>query len=107
MNPAEYDITCDKCGGSHIDWSEYEHMIWCRDCKIDTKGTEGIFGGPIPYQVSKMLGISFDKFDLKRKIILKEKIVGNKIVWRAERKKGGKDGTMPKMQNNECREKSL
>jgi len=23
--PAEFEMTCDKCGGSNITWSEYEH----------------------------------------------------------------------------------
>jgi len=45
--PTAYEISCDKCNGSNITWSEYEKMIWCYDCEIDTEGNGGIFNGPI------------------------------------------------------------
>jgi len=67
MKPTAYEISCDLCGGSNIEWSEFEHMIWCYDCEKDTPGNEGIFDGPIPVEVCKMLGISFDKINLKTK----------------------------------------
>ncbi len=82
QEPNTYEISCDKCGGSNITWSEYEHKIWCYDCKIDTRGNEGIFGGPIPLEVSKMLGISFDRYYFKDKKIREIKIVGNRITYR-------------------------
>ena len=71
MNPASYEITCDKCGGSNVEWSEYEHMIWCYHCQIDTKGTEGIFGGPIGWGIAQLLGISFNRWDMKKQKITK------------------------------------
>jgi hypothetical protein len=71
QNPREYEITCDKCGGVNIEWSEFEAHIWCYECKIDTKGTEGVFGGPIPIEAAKILGMSFDRYDMVNKCLLK------------------------------------
>lgn len=70
-------MRCDKCWsgelddrtGTNITWSEYEHKIWCYDCKIDTKGFGGVFDGPIPIQASYLLGITFDRFNLETKQI--------------------------------------
>lgn len=71
QNPKEYCIECDKCHGTNIEWSEYEHRIWCYDCKIDTLGTEGVFGGPIPVVTSAILGMSFDRWDMVNKVLLR------------------------------------
>jgi len=71
MDPAEYEIECDHCDGTNIAWSEFEHMIWCYDCKIDTKGFGGIFSGPIPVKTAEMMGISFDRIRLKDQKVLK------------------------------------
>jgi hypothetical protein len=78
QKPWEYEIECDRCGGRNIEWSEYEKHIWCYDCKVDTKGTEGVFGGPIPIQAAAILGMDFRRFDLKsKKIILEPKEADN------------------------------
>ncbi len=85
QQPTAYEISCDKCGGSNITWSEFEHMIWCFDCKIDTCGTGGIFDGPIPLEVSKMFGISFDRIDLKTRKIKRMMITKTgKLIWRSK-----------------------
>lgn len=65
QSPMVYGIECDLCNGSHIAWSEFEHMIWCFKCERDTKGTAGIFGGPIPIGAAQMMGIRFDRVNLK------------------------------------------
>jgi hypothetical protein len=65
QNPTSFEIKCDLCGGTNITWSEFEKKIWCYDCKKDTKGTEGIFGGPIPVKGCMFMGISFDKINLR------------------------------------------
>ncbi len=65
QHPTVYEISCDKCQGTNIDWSEYEHRIWCYDCKIDTVGNEGVFSGPIPMGLSELMGIWFDRIYLK------------------------------------------
>jgi hypothetical protein len=82
MKPTTYEIVCDKCGGPNIAWSEFEGLVWCFDCKIDTRGSDGIFDGPIPLEIAKMFGISFDRFYLKNKSIIKMEIVGNKLIWK-------------------------
>jgi hypothetical protein len=71
MEPYLYDIECDLCHGTRITWSEFEHRVWCFDCEEDTKGTDGIFGGPIPIGAATMMGLSFDKIRIRDNTILK------------------------------------
>lgn len=75
LNPSRYEISCDKCQGTHIEWSEYEGLIWCYDCKIDTRGNEGIFSGPIPLEAAKLLlgKGCFDKVNLETGEIIERK----------------------------------
>ena len=82
QKPVKYEIKCDKCEGINIEWSEYEGMIWCYDCEIDTKGTGGIFDGPIPIQAAAMFGISFDRINLETNKLEKCEMEGNKVVWK-------------------------
>ncbi len=73
MNPKMYDIQCSICGGVDITWSEYESHIWCFNCQKDiflTGYTCGIFSGPIPVEVSNMLGIKFDRINLQHNEII-------------------------------------
>ena len=84
QKPAEYSIHCDKCGGDNIEWSEYEHKIWCYDCKIDTDGDGGIFDGPIPLGCSQLLGISFNRINLKKNRVEYPRVVGHKIKYFAK-----------------------
>lgn len=65
LKPDQFSIKCDICGGTNIHWSEYEHLIWCYDCEKDTKGTGGIFDGPIPVKVCELMGIVFDKYNIE------------------------------------------
>lgn len=85
QKPAQYEITCDKCGGSNIEWSEYEHKIWCYDCKIDTDGNGGIFDGPIPIGITDMLGISLARLYLKDKIIRYPIVRGHRVIYTKNR----------------------
>ena len=71
QHPYVYDIECDKCAGTNITWSEYEKMIWCFDCEIDTLGTSGIFDGPIPVGLCEDLGIKFDRIRLSDNKLIK------------------------------------
>jgi len=82
MQPVAYEIACDLCGGTNITWSEWEHKIWCFSCQKDTRGSGGIFDGPIPIELCKELGISFDRIYLKSKKIKKMIVEGDKIKWR-------------------------
>jgi hypothetical protein len=84
LPPSAYDVFCDKCGGGNTYWSEYEHKIWCFDCQIDTDGTLGVFGGPIPLHAAYMLGLTFDRFNLETKQIDKlnlDSAKGKELVW--------------------------
>ena len=64
MTPPSYEITCDVCGGSHLDWSEFERMVWCYDCHNDTPGEGSLFNGPLPLRLCIELGFSFDRRDI-------------------------------------------
>ena len=73
QQPYIYDIECPLCGKRNITWSEFEYHIWCYDCEKDIwipRRYAGIFGGPIPIEVSKMMGISFDRINLKTQEIV-------------------------------------
>ena len=85
MKPFEYSMRCDKCKGTNIEWSEYEHMIWCYDCKIDTEGEGGIFDGPIPWMSAKLIGLSFARLYLKDKVVKYPVIREHKIIWTKKR----------------------
>jgi hypothetical protein len=80
QDPQEYEIECTKCGGHNLEWSEYEGLIWCQDCRDDVKGTEGVFGGPISIEVATMLGMSFDKWDMTNKCLLRYDIKEQKYI---------------------------
>jgi len=79
--PTTYEISCDICSGHNITWSEFTGCIWCYDCQKDTPGSNSIFDGPIPYEVTKLVGISFDRIDLKTGKRLYMKIKDGKILW--------------------------
>ena len=70
QKPTNYEILCDRCKGRNIEWSEFEGHIWCYDCEVDTKGTQGIFDGIISIGVCKALGISLDIYDMEKKKIV-------------------------------------
>ena len=100
QSPVKYDIRCDKCGGTHIAWSEYEHMIWCYDCEIDTGGTEGIFDGPIPIGVMGIFGITFDRYYFKSGAVCREVIAKDgRLVYR-------KRGSVTVQYKNKCNDDS-
>ena len=85
MKPAAYSVHCDKCEGTNIEWSEYEHMIWCYDCEIDTEGFPGIFDGPIPWGISQILGISFDRWNMElQRVEYLQHSDDGKLVWLPE-----------------------
>ena len=81
MHPSAYEISCNLCGGE-VEWSEFEHMVWCWRCLKDVPGNPGIFGGPIPIEACEILGISLDKIDLKTGKRLYMKVKENKVVWK-------------------------
>ena len=95
MKPQAYEISCDICGGSNIDWSEFEHLIWCYDCQKDTPGNGGVFDGPIPIGVCELLGLSFDKVDMQTGKRLHLHINSSRrVTW--EEKNNERDRTIKK-----------
>ncbi|HRZ18626.1 MAG TPA: hypothetical protein P5136_01090 [Methanofastidiosum sp.] len=82
LEPTAFDMRCDRClglgtknpkdlssgVGTNIWWSEYERLIWCYDCKIDTLGFAGIFTGPIPIHFASMI-TPFHRFNMITKEI--------------------------------------
>ena len=59
-------------GEAHpITWSEYEGMLWCFKCQIDTKGFGGIFDGPIPMGVTEMIigPLCFHRYYMEKKAV--------------------------------------
>lgn len=73
QSPSVYEVFCDLCGGNNTTWSEFEKHIWCFDCKKDTIGTLGIFDGPIPIKCCNIMGIRFDRINIKTGKIMKQK----------------------------------
>ena len=71
-SPVSMELTCPKCNGVNITWSEWEKHIWCYDCNLDVEYKSGF--GPVPVQLASMLGI-----DLRRYNIESGEIVPNEI----------------------------
>ena len=81
QNPKKYEISCDLCGGNNIEWSEFAGMIWCYDCKKDTRGNGGVFDGPIPINAAGFFGLTFDRYYFKENEVRRYEIRGNKIKY--------------------------
>jgi hypothetical protein len=79
--PGAYEVYCNLCGGE-VEWSEYEHLVWCWRCLKDVPGSGGIFDGPIGVELCKILGISFDRIDLETGKRLRMQTEGDELVWR-------------------------
>ncbi len=75
QNPTVYEMSCDICGGRNVTWSEFEHLIWCFDCKKDTPGNKGIFDGPIALGLCAIMGIYFDRISIRTGKVSKFSIV--------------------------------
>lgn len=75
QKPISYDIVCPLCGKGNITWSEFETHIWCYSCEQDVYvplNESGIFSGPIPWQMTHMLGINFGRINLETHAILED-----------------------------------
>ena len=108
-HPTRYDIRCDQCWdgdlngtGTNIDWSEYEHMIWCYDCKKDLPGFSGVFDGPIPMHISEMLGVSFNRMYFKSGKMFKPVTAkdGRRVVYRQCGKEDRKKFTLVRFKDD-------
>ena len=94
MDPAEYEIECDHCDGTNIAWSEFKHMIWCYDCKIDTKGFGRLLMDKMKYILTILIVILITgctnkqvKYDIQnlktntRDLLEYEAINTRQLVW--------------------------
>ena len=63
--------------------AEWDRLIWCYDCEIDTRGNGGIFDGPVPIGVCEILGISFDKLDIAsgKRLYMRLDEENGKVLW--------------------------
>lgn len=80
--PRAYEVYCDLCNNRYVEWSEFQGHVWCWRCLKDTRGTGGVFDGPIPIQCAEIMGMCFDRVDLKTGQRLKPEIEGGKIVYK-------------------------
>jgi hypothetical protein len=81
QQPREYEIALHTCGDKTPEWSEFKDHLWCGKCQVDFVPEHwGIFEGPVPVNACKMLGISFDRFNLETGVVepfvIEEKRVG-------------------------------
>ena len=64
--PSAYEISPCSCGNANTQWSEWQYRLWCDKCEKDfIPDHGGLFDGPIAVEVCRMLGISFDRFNLE------------------------------------------
>ena len=65
MRPEEYSMSGCECGNTDPDWSEFEKHLWCKFCAKDfIPAHGGLFNGPIPIEVCRLMGTRFDQVDL-------------------------------------------
>lgn len=70
QKPSVFEVAPCDCGNYDTQWSEFKGHLWCSKCEKDfIPEHNGILDGPIPVNVCKMLGISFDRINLETNII--------------------------------------
>lgn len=71
--PSVYQIEPHDCGNAKIEWSEWKGLLWCSKCNVDFVPRHwGILDGPIPINLANMMGIRFDRYDLKKNTVLRQ-----------------------------------
>lgn len=66
QQPKDYGMAMHGCGHSDPEWSEWKEHLWCPVCKVDFIPIHsGLFDGPIGVYACEMMGIVFDRFNLK------------------------------------------
>lgn len=64
--PSDYEIAPCSCGNTDTQWSEFKGQLWCAKCEKDfTPVHSGVFDGPICVDVCRLMGIRFDRINLK------------------------------------------
>lgn len=62
-NPIYFDLSCAKCGGDNIEWSEYEKHIWCYDCEEDIEYEPCAV--IVPTELAYILGIDYRRYNIE------------------------------------------
>lgn len=71
--PWVYEVAPCPCGNTKTQWSEWRGMLWCGDCRKDfVPEHNGIFDGPIPLGCANLMGIRFDRYDLRKRRIVRQ-----------------------------------
>jgi hypothetical protein len=64
--PSDYEMSPCPCGNADTEWSEWKNHLWCPKCQKDfIPEHKGVFDGPIPIEVAKLLGMDFRRVDLE------------------------------------------
>lgn len=70
--PGVYGIDSHFCGTAVL-WSEWKAHCWCPLCKIDfIPERNGVFDGPIPLGAANLMGIRFDRINLKTQKLVRQ-----------------------------------
>jgi len=71
--PSFFCIEGHDCGNCNLQWSEWKNHVWCDKCKMDFIPKHwGILDGPIPLGLANMMGIRFDRIDLKKNKLIRQ-----------------------------------
>lgn len=66
QQPKVHEMASCFCGNEDTQWSEYAKHLWCDKCQKDFIPSHGgIFDGPIAFNTARILGITFDRFNLE------------------------------------------
>jgi hypothetical protein len=84
QQPKTFEMAPCECGNVETQWSEYKNHLWCAKCEKDFIPVHtGIFSGPVPIMVSRMLGLHFDRFNIvtEQAEVLDEKHLPNNLYY--------------------------
>lgn len=66
MPPSHFEIPGCSCGNAEPEWSEFKELLWCAKCQKDFEPEFwGVLDGPVGVQVSLLIGLNFDRFNLE------------------------------------------
>lgn len=80
-SPRTFDMHCPRGIRHKITYSEFEKHIWCFTCEKDyflpwSSRYTGIFSGPIPIQVAKIMGCDFRRINIKTNEVIDDAFLG-------------------------------
>ena len=77
----QFELRCPKGKAHKIDYSEFEKHIWCYKCEKDyflpwSSYYTGIFSGPIPINVARIMGMDFRRINIKTQEVIDDAFLG-------------------------------